>query len=982
MRPLLLEFRAFGSYPGKEVVDFEALGRRGLFVVTGPTGTGKTTVFDAMVFALYGTMPGGRASAGEPRSHHADANVETYVELTFEAEGKRYQIHRKPAQERPKKTGTGVTTQPTEAVLVELVGTGSNPLATKAGPCTTKCAELVGLDAKQFQRVVLLPQGKFTDFLIATDEDRENLLRQLFGGEIYEQATLLLKQRMKELADQVKGVDTQVAHHRTNADAAYRQAHDLWADEPADAQAVEALTEAELRAALDDLAPLRAQHESALELLRSLATEAEGRKATAEAQAKLFDDDLVARTRLAELEAQRAEMESLAAAVERSGRARPVVNAAAAVEAAAHAEATATTELAEAYDAVVTHFGRLGRPVPPNEPAAVATAVETAKSDIDAQRKVWQAAQEAVVLANQADADVQLAVQAQTTLADQVQALKAEDTRLRVAVAEMEPVVAQVPALEVARDAAEQRVQQRTQLEAAAAALDTANTADQRAEVEYLQLMARFVATQAPRLAQTLRDGEACPVCGSHEHPDKAHMADGEDVGHDEVDAARNLWLKAREKVTAHTTTIDGLRTSLGEYADASLDSLSEAAAAAESTLGSALAARTELEAMRLLVQQLGPRLETLTAEATAAADTSNGLKGIASAKRAEADRLAKVMHDDGIETDALEMATYTVGLLGVAAQPLAALGTASTAATTAHEGAQRLLAEQLGGSGYASVAEAQAQVLDAGEEAEGAAVVEKWRSSVTATNGQIEAFNTQNVPAERPDSTDAAAAADAARQSVNEAAARFTTAANALTAAGSALDQAEAVAAGSADLRQQALDARIVFRTCNGEAGMRVKLERWVLAGELDRVTSAANDHLARMSGHRYRLLRDTTSKGGLTLRVFDAHTGRDRPTGSLSGGEQFQASLSLALGLADVVSHGGAGSGKVFEALFVDEGFGSLDPQSLDDAINALAQLQAAGRMVGAITHVEAMKQQLHVGIEVRPMADGRGSTLTVNP
>jgi exonuclease SbcC len=337
---------------------------------------------------------------------------------------------------------------------------------------------------------------------------------------------------------------------------------------------------------------------------------------------------------------------------------------------------------------------------------------------------------------------------------------------------------------------------------------------------------------------------------------------------------------------------------------------------------------------------------------------------------------------DEGIQSDSLEMATYTVGLLEVAAKPLAALATAVTAATTDRDGAQRRLAEQLSVSGYASVEEAQAVMLDADKEADGAAAVEQWRSNVTAANGKVEAFRTQNVPAERPDPSEAAEAAASAQRMVNDAASQFTTADNARAAASDALDEAAAVAAGSADLRQQALDARTVFRTCNGEAGMRVKMERWVLAGELDRVTHAANDHLARMSGHRYRLLRDTTSKGGLTLRVFDAHTGRDRPTGSLSGGEQFQASLSLALGLADVVSHGGAGSGKVFEALFVDEGFGSLDPQSLDDAINALAQLQAAGRMVGAITHVEAMKQQLHVGIEVRPLADGRGSTLTVNP
>jgi len=228
------------------------------------------------------------------------------------------------------------------------------------------------------------------------------------------------------------------------------------------------------------------------------------------------------------------------------------------------------------------------------------------------------------------------------------------------------------------------------------------------------------------------------------------------------------------------------------------------------------------------------------------------------------------------------------------------------------------------------------------------------------------------------PDLAQLQSVADEASHNARHAANAFTTAANALKAADDELVRSIEIAAGSADLRAQRDTARFVFMTCNGQGGIGVKLERWVLAGELDRVTAAANVHLGHMTNKRYKLAR----AAGLTLEVFDAHTGRSRATASLSGGEQFQASLSLALGLADVVSHGGVGSGKQFEALFVDEGFGSLDPNALDDAIRALSLLQAAGRMVGAITHVEAMKERLHVGIEVKPLADGRGSTLVVNP
>jgi len=189
-----------------------------------------------------------------------------------------------------------------------------------------------------------------------------------------------------------------------------------------------------------------------------------------------------------------------------------------------------------------------------------------------------------------------------------------------------------------------------------------------------------------------------------------------------------------------------------------------------------------------------------------------------------------------------------------------------------------------------------------------------------------------------------------------------------------------------SAELRERHALARRAHKVCSEGGAVNMPLRRWVLAIELDRVSSAANVHLQRMTGGRYSLRRrhdvaDGRKAFGLELEVLDAHTGRTRATSSLSGGEQFQASLALALGLADVVSHGGTASGKRFEALFVDEGFGSLDPMALHDAIGALHQLRATGRMVGVITHVEDLKRDLHVGIEVKRLGEGRGSTLAVH-
>ena len=202
-----------------------------------------------------------------------------------------------------------------------------------------------------------------------------------------------------------------------------------------------------------------------------------------------------------------------------------------------------------------------------------------------------------------------------------------------------------------------------------------------------------------------------------------------------------------------------------------------------------------------------------------------------------------------------------------------------------------------------------------------------------------------------------------------------------------STLDSVESMTSeNSDDLARYELLDRVASR-CEGKGQSKISLETWVLAGELDRVIAAANVHLQRMTSARYRLERtDEAGHGGrqagLDLAVRDSFTGRSRPPASLSGGEQFQTSLSLALGLADVVSHGGVASGRRFEALFVDEGFGSLDPDALENAMTALEEIQKAGRMVGVITHVEAMKDVLPIGIRVDRLPGDRGSTLVVRP
>jgi exonuclease SbcC len=252
---------------------------------------------------------------------------------------------------------------------------------------------------------------------------------------------------------------------------------------------------------------------------------------------------------------------------------------------------------------------------------------------------------------------------------------------------------------------------------------------------------------------------------------------------------------------------------------------------------------------------------------------------------------------------------------------------------------------------------------------------------------GRLAALVDKGLPDVEPDLSALIAADERARKIATEMTDRSGRARSAMDDLKEALEGIDHVDAGTVDLRRRADLTQRAQLVCRGQVAPKVSLRRWVLGRELERVVDAASQHRSKMTGGRYTLRRVADSVGGnsaklLDLEVHDAHTGRPRKPNSLSGGEQFQASLTLALGLADVVSRGGAGNGRKIEALFVDEGFGSLDPRALDDAIETLHSLQETGRMVGAITHVEAMKERLHAGIVVTRLPDGRGSTLTVLP
>lgn len=982
MRPISLTLKAFGSYPGEHTIDFEALGKKGLFLITGPTGSGKTTIFDAMVWALYGELPGTRGHKCDVRSHHVADTVETYAELTFETGGRIYRVRRNEDWQRPKEIGTGTTGDGVDATLFEFKDDTVSAIETQFGRVSKACKRLVGLTADEFQRVVLLPQGKFTEFLLANEKGRQELLSSLFRGKLYQDSTVHLGEQVKVLAAEVDTIQRAIDHHRTNAITGLQTVTQHW--DPTDSEGnpsalPEAPDETWLNAAVEKFKVIRDSKQQEAEILDSTATETEARAATAADNAKWFDDFEKLRPQITRLDDERSNREGDARAIEASKRGRPVKTATDARDQSDAEHNDAKNKKDELDGDVARGFKELSESLP-SQPTAVAVSarLQSIGTEVDAKLAKIDDADEAETGAQDAAATHGQATEHEANCRDTRDSAQRQCDGLNTRIAAVEPSAIRVAEWEAKVLAAAQRLEERQKLERARGKLPAAMQAEEDAKQAVLRASQRYVDTQAPRLAKDLQTQQACPVCGSLNHPAPASPPADGPFEFADLQGAQDLLNAAVEALAKVQTTIKNLDSALGPYAHRTIDELQTDLTALQDELKVAKAATTELLRLKKELEAAN----TTLVQAVEALNNANAANAAAAANatsaRAYANRLAAEVAE--YDAEALNAKKATLEEMGDIGSRLAAAETRVTQAKGQLEQAQRTLDATLQTSGFVDVATAVAFVLHPADESALEARHSQWTSDLLNANTRLDFLVSLELPSERPDVAGLTSAASAIRKAAQYALANYTTAKDALEAATKAMETLEQIGKDSAGKRQALLDARTVFETCSGRAGIKVTLERWVLSGELQRVADAANVHLARMSGGRYRLQRKEGTSS-LELEVFDAHTGKARSPASLSGGEQFQASLSLALGMADVISQGGTGGGQQFEALFVDEGFGSLDAQALDDAISALEKIQATGRMVGAITHVEAMKERLPVGILVEPNADGRGSRLTVN-
>jgi DNA repair protein SbcC/Rad50 len=865
MRPLKLELTAFGPFAHTEVIDFRALGERRLFLVHGPTGAGKTTLLDAICFALYGDATGAERDGKGFRSQFAGPERLTSVTLDFSLGERVYRVTRQPEQERAKLRGEGTTTSPAAATLWDRTCSDDaedegRVVATRASQVTKAVAALLGFRSEQFRQVIVLPQGRFRDLLLAKSREREEILRQLFDTAFYGRMEDALKQRSREL--------------KTEADTLRSQRAALLAQQ-------DCADEGELEA-----------------LLRQLETEklaADGRIDELQQQSGAASLALErARARHAQFEKLARAEDTLAAL----GARAPEVEAARSRLAAAR-RAAGLADLAERLD----------------EHRAGAASARMGLEDLRRQHAAATEAEQSALARLQGE-----------------RGREPEREALRARLAALERVLPLVTEL---AELLEQQLESGARERAAAARVDTARhaVATRRGQAGELR-RAREVGSAA-LLAAALRPGEPCPVCGSVEHPRKASGAS--EIPSPEAVAGAEQAVQAAES---------GLEAAL------------EAQRVLERALAGLEAGVTALK--RQLEGLVEPSLEGLRdARQEAARVRAEYLKARATIESAvEAERAAREK------------------CIGLAA--------ACEAAAVQHKTAWRALDAALGEwhkrlekSGFADEHAYLAARMPEAELDPLHATIERFDRDLARAQALAEEARAAIEGLEPPELAAAEAAAEAAAQAYRAAADNSGRLASRSDALRSLLARLGEIGAAYRDAEARFGVFGTLASVAAGDNPNRVSLQRFVLASRLDDVLAAASLRLGAMSRGRYLLRRNTAtadrrSAGGLELEVEDAYTANTRPVTTLSGGESFQAALALALGLSEVVQ--AYAGGIRLDTIFIDEGFGSLDPEALDLAIDTLLALQESGRMVGVISHVPELRERIDVRLEV--MAGPAGS------
>lgn len=1037
MRILRLTMDAVGPFPGHEVIDFEAFSDAGRFLLSGPTGAGKSTIIDAIVFALYGKVSGGRDSSDSRiRSRYASEQAKTEVELIFSTSSGNYKVRRQPAYERVKKNGKGVTKQNAKAWLFKLdeqLREVSEPL-TKTSDVGTEITRIVGLSREQFTQTVVLPQGKFAQFLRSTSKDRQDLLQELFGTAIFEDLQLDLVERARKVKKNQEALDATLRANLGVLASLLDEAPQL---DPARCLVYEPVPEVDCefnpletawtsrfkpltpwlehnqRCANLEVSALRGQEDklrSDFAYQRDLAARQERYLALTKEHEQLVAQGPAQRQRLAQIQALQALSdlkpwhEQLKQAQAQQAVAQRQLSQALALE------QLESDERAQAVLQPLDYRGAQALSVQLTAQVAALNPQVELEAGLAGRRRDLQTKTQAHESAN---AKLAQGRERENQLPTQI-ASKQE------LLEQLNEQAATLPTAQLAQEQATQTLKLAKAHEQLVKDHQRARKLQQLVALELKQasqrhkhMLEQWLSQSALNLAQNLVAGEPCPVCGATEHPAPATQG-GENISQEQLDQAleevnevQGELSQASERVTKLAAQLEAQPCQLSpaqareqlQEAKAALTAAQQASEQASSCKAQIAKLNAQLEALRADNQTAQARLAGDAKEiqllgekidADAASLSCEGFESVAakveylSQLAAALEQLANAAQEldqckkraqQAADSFAAQWAHASESFADHSAKPAAPAATdpAETEPTQAEPTQDTSVANAQ--DGYAQACQDFAG-LDLAALKATSASYEKSLSINQAALTELEGIELTPPPLEQTRLQ--LEQAQAKTQACQTYASTWQAFAGQVNTQLAKLNELLARRSKASDKDGQLL---ALASAANGDNHARLTLSAWVLQAHFRQVLVFANERLGVIGAGRYELINvdseeDTRQqKQGLGLAVVDHLSGTTRSPRTLSGGESFYVSLALALALADVVAT--QNGGIEMNTLFIDEGFGSLDEGTLAEVMDVLSALHSGGRVVGIVSHVSELKRAIPAAVEVRPLLGG-GSTL----
>ena len=910
MRPIKLTISAFGPYAGKEVLDMEQLGDKGLYLITGDTGSGKSTLFDAIMFALYGVTSAGKRTASEMRSTYADPATETFVELVFDYGGKRYTVRRSPDYVRDKKKGKGTTNNVGSADLTDESGLH----LTRLTDVNEKLDEVIGLTQDQFSGIAMIAQGEFQKVLQADTKERQAIFRKLFNTDNYETLSFKLKRMASEKRSECEHIKTEMDTHLASCEADPGSSAASRLDDAKEGN----IPENEVQQLFDEISSrdrdlLAGADETADKIkteydevnrkageIRNLQLLSEKLKGYREDLARITEQKEEAEKKLSEERGRKEEREKL------------------------RDEITILNNSMEAYEELEQKKKRADE---------LKVSYGSAKKESDDSEK------------HLAEITTEL-----SAVTEELKKYEGTDDRL---ISLSEKKLKAEASLSLAEDY-EAAYKKKADLEQnagdAAAAYAAARKDEEKAEDRYVRMNRDMLDDRAGYLAEkVLKEGEKCPVCGSVTHPEIAKRKEGA-PNEEEVEQAREEWNRLADqlkKLSGESQKAAALLRSADEEIQNYIEKMpalkgagSDAATAYREALDAAADALSAAESDKKKRDQLKEKIAELTPEK---------------------EKLTKAGAD--------------------LSQNVRVLEEKYNAAVSAYDEAKKKLAYNSRTEAEEKVSDLTRRLSDSEKALKDAEEKEReLKGKADELNGQILSAEEQTkdfdseefdrMESRLAELTDSLEKAQSVRNEIDS---RIRSNKREFKA------YADCAEKWTAKAEEYSL-VKDLADTASGElvGRTRLMLETYVQTAYLDRILRHANRRLSRMSEMRYELVRKKSGFGksrqsGLDLNVIDHHNGTERSVNTLSGGESFMASLSLALGLSEEIRE--ASGGIRLDTMFVDEGFGTLSEDALQAAVKALMELSEDDRLVGIISHVDELKQRIDKKIVITPTR-GKGS------